>query len=127
MYGFPKDFDSDVLVGCRLESVDFANFSLGLVFERIDERGATLDSVTISVESIVDVYLPETREWERNVQPIGATRLPTLVAHTVTAVSVENSGDLIIEFDDAAVLKIFELDQPYEAYSIQWGDRRFIV
>lgn len=130
MYGLPADFDFSVMVGRRLTWVTFANHTVIFVFgpgSDAPQEETAEEKLVFSVTSSVALKLPDVQEDEYLTFPTSSSHLPLLVSLLVDYAGVENTGDVILRFENGAVLTIFEDDVPYESYSITHHGEKIVV
>jgi hypothetical protein len=121
MYGLPKDFDGNRLVGCSLTQICFGKFQMQLHFDR---------NVTISVESTLLYRDPAAQQAKK----IGIPDLPrvqcevlNLLHRKIMKAFGDPGGTLTMDFGDGYVLQCLD-DQPgYEAYQLNIGNETIIV
>jgi len=117
MYGLPKDFKGEFLVGRTLELICFAQYQVNLHFD---------ENVSIVVESALSHQESSNSAIRRVKIPVAQSDLMVLLGHSILKAFGDDEGTLTIEFDNGRVLQCF--DQPaYEAYHIIQGEDEIIV
>jgi len=121
MYGLPKDFKGEFLVGRFLEQICFGLYQVQL---RFDQR------VTIAVESTFlykDSLASEPRKIGIPDLPAIQSDLLQLLHHKIVNAFGNEEGTLTMEFDHGHILLCLDDEPAYEAYQIIQGEDQIIV
>jgi hypothetical protein len=118
MYGLPKDFNAERLVGRTLEMICFNE---NQIYFHFDEK------LTIQVESSLGYQQLPTQEPEIIEVPALQSSLMQLLGHSTTNAFGDNKGTLTLEFEDGQILQCLDDTPMYESYHIIQGDHRIIV
>jgi hypothetical protein len=123
MYGLPPNIDLSFLKGQTLVQVCFGEHSVVLNFS----AGTSGLPVSISVQSAVELSLPEggQHRWEDFRQ--GAGFLMALISNTVAAATGTTDGTVTLEFNEGGVLRLYDNSKHYESYSIRHGEKIIVV
>ncbi len=118
MYGLPDDFDPDVFLGRRLESVTFAVNVVVLGFS---------DQLTVSISGTV-VYQESPDSGERREQPPAVqTSLIAAVGRAVETTELKSPRELVLWLEKGFRLVLLDDSDMYECYLISLGDREIVV
>ena len=113
MYGLPKDFDGDFLVGRILEMICFNANQVYLHF----------DSKThIQIESSLSYG-----DAQRVDVPVRQPTFLDLLECSVVSARGDEEGTLTLSFSNGRVLRIYEETKQYECYTIRYGGTEIIV
>lgn len=126
MYGLPADFDLDVFIGYSLVWMTFSVGGVAFGFEP-EPDGDAPGSIVVSDASHIAFRVSEDAEWEVIDDVPSVTGAPALLGRRVLSAAARNTGDIALTLDGDAELVIYEVDEPYEAYSLTIGERRIIV
>jgi hypothetical protein len=118
MYGLPKDFDPNALVGRTLEQVCFNYSQLILVFDA---------HVQITIESLFSHEAPEVLNKDPLDFPIVSSDLMQVLEHAIVEAVGNAEGTLSLRFDNGHTIKCFDPYRQYEAYRIQIGETEIVV
>jgi hypothetical protein len=118
MYGLPKDFHPNSLVGRTLEQVCFSQNQLILVFDA---------NVQITIESLFSHEAPGLVTKDPIDFPIGNSELMQVLEHAIVEALGDAKGTLTLRFDNGHTIKCFDPYRQYEAYRIQIGETEIII
>lgn len=119
MYGLPKDFTGDFLVGRTLEAVTFTENTVHFAFD--NEVSLTVESSLKHVASSAD-EAPDPQPV-----PLRHSRLMELVGNRIRSAEAVDSGTLRLLFENEQVLSVFDDSTSYESYSIRNGGQEIYV
>ena len=121
MYGLPKDFDGNRLVGRFLEQICYGVAQIQLRFD---------EALTVAVESSFlyqDPAAPQPKRIDIPGEPAIQSDLLHLLHHTIVKAYGDDKGTLTMEFDTGHILQCLEHEGPYESYQINFGNQLIIV
>ena len=113
MYGLPKDFDGNVLVGRVLEMVCFNENQVYLHFDR---------KTTITIEVAFSYGSDQVIEI-----PVKESNLMESLGASVTEAHGDEHGTLSLLFDNGQTLKVYDPSKQYESYTISYEGKVIIV
>jgi hypothetical protein len=118
MYGLPNGFDGSRLIGRRLEQICFSENQLALHFD--DELSVIIESTLLCQDSATSIgQLIEI--------PVSQSNLMRLLGRAILKSYGDDSGTLIIEFENGCILKCLDTSRAYESYKIIHGKEEIIV
>lgn len=109
MYGLPKNFDIDFLLGQTLVQICFGLHDLRLNFDK---------SAAIHIESSVTINLPSVGIFHENSMPEASHRLAVILDRQVVEAKAEEGGCLSILFSGNILLKVHDSNCGSESYRI---------
>jgi hypothetical protein len=118
MFGLPKDFNADRLVGRTLEMICFNE---NQIYFHFDEK------LTIEVVGSLGYQRWPAQEPEIVEVPVLQSNLMQLLGHSTTKAFGDDKGTLTLEFEDGQILQYLGDTPMYECYHIIQGDHRIIV
>jgi hypothetical protein len=118
MYGFPRDFDAEVLVGRELSSVTFAENLISLQWDEI---------VSVTILGSISYRVGLGTEEHTDSPPVSESRLVALVGRSVVASRIESPRRLVLLLEHAGSITLLDDSDAYESYIIQIGDRQIVV
>jgi hypothetical protein len=122
MYGLPEGLDLSFFVGKALSTIAFAISDIHFAFE---------DKVAIRLESSSQhqqkVEGDSFRIGVMQSLPLIHSSLMSLLELSVTEVHGDEKGTLSLTFSDGQVLRFFDDNTAYEAYSFSDGENEYFV
>ena len=118
MFGLPKDFNAEPLVGRTLEMICFNENQIYFDFD---------EKLTIQVQSSLRYQQRPAQEPEIIEVPALQSNLMQLLGHTTTKAFGDDKGTLTLEFEDGQILQCLDDTPRYESYHIIQGELRIIV
>ena len=119
MYGLPKDIDLSFFQTRELQGVVFGLYQLQMQFDR---------SLLLSIEGRIEHTLQKSvTSWDQGKPPISASSLLTLLGLSVVSATGTEEGTLILEFSNSDIVKVFESNEGYESYQINYEGKLIIV
>lgn len=118
MYGLPGDFNPDVFVGRRLESITFAENVIVLAFS---------GAVTVSISGTV-LYQAAADTPQRRERPLTThTSFVSAVGRAVETTELKSPQELILRLEKGFLITLVDDSDEYESYLISLGDREIVV
>ncbi|HLQ15028.1 MAG TPA: hypothetical protein VK256_04125 [Candidatus Eisenbacteria bacterium] len=118
MYGLPNDFDPQIFVGRRLETVTFAVNVIVLAFG---------DQLTVTILGSLPYFPAGDVEIRVDRPPVSSTSLVSVVGRNVVAFDLKSPRELILEFEGRASITLLDDSDSYESYLIKTGKREIVV
>ena len=118
MFGLPADINLSFFCGRKLQSIGLASISTIFHFD---------NQLTVTAESPIGVMLPEERlEVYEDVKDI-APKSVLFLGKTIKQVEGTIDGTLTLTFEDGSCLEFYDDNKQFEAYIINYGDKRIVV
>jgi len=112
MYGVPKDINLTSMIGTRLDSITFAEFTIGLAFD---------DGHRFSVFGQMKFRNQKGKELEEGTptEIRQETQLSSLVGDRVKGIEMNPPTSITIVFSSARSIELIDAGSPYEAFSVE--------
>lgn len=122
MYGLPEGLDLSFFVGKTLSSISFAISDIHFAFQ-----GNVWITLTSSFQHQQKAEVDDHRIGVMQSLPVTHSTLMSLLKLTVTEVHGNEKGTLSLTFSDGQVLRFFDDNTAYEAYSFSDGEQEYFV
>lgn len=111
MYGIPADIDWSVMIGAEVIQICIGTYNVIIHF---------FNDISISMGDCFE-YISDGKELASDpVLSRKATTLVALLGAVVRQVSVEDGKVLIVTFSNGEVLKVSDVEERYESFSVCW-------
>lgn len=122
MYGLPEGLDLSFFVGKALGDIRFAVSNIHFAFQ-----GNIWITLLSSFQHQQKADVDDNRIGVMQSLPVTHTTLMSLLELTVTEVHGDEKGTLSLIFSDGQVLRLFDDNTAYEAYSFSDGEHEYFV
>jgi len=122
MYGLPEGLDLSFFVGKALSDISFAISDIHFAFE-----GKVWITLLSSFQHQQKADVENYRIGVMQSLPVTQSTLMSLLELKVTDVHGDEKGTLSLTFSDGQVLRFFDDNTAYEAYSFTDGEREYFV
>ena len=118
MYGLPNDFEPNLFVGRRVESITFAENVVVLSFS---------EELTVSISGTVLYQESPDSTVKRERPPVSHTSLVGAVGRAVEGTELKSPQELILRLEGHFSVTLLDDSEAYECYMISMRDREIVV